>query len=366
MDFRNWLSDLAAKVQWWDLLIALGIAAVFLICRKIFVKYVFKFLIRKFQRYQSLAAWMQAFEKPLSYGFVILGVYFGLKYALPLKWELDLQLIHLLRSGIVILIGWGIYNVSAASSTLLEQISRRFGLDASSMLIPFLSKTLRFVIVLLIVTIVGSEWGFSINGVVAGMGLGSLAIALAAKETLGNMFGGIVIILEKPFAKGEWILTPSVEGIVEDITFRSTQVRTFADSVVTVPNSIVANQPITNWSRMGKRRVSFNLKVAMDSDRIKLERAIARLEDRLTTDDQIDPAMIMVRFNEFQEGSLGIFFYFFTKTTVWKEYLAIRQELNFAIMQILEEEGIRLAYPVQQLFVETSSEAEKLKEAGIF
>ncbi|MNZ60850.1 Low conductance mechanosensitive channel YnaI [compost metagenome] len=229
---------------------------------------------------------------------------------------------------------------------------KRFGLDETSMLIPFLSRTLRVIVVILIVTIVGSEWGFSINGVVAGMGLGSLAIALAAKDTLSNILGGIVLILEKPFSKGDWILTPTTEGFVEDITFRSSKIRTFADALVTVPNSTLANQPITNWSRMGRRRVTYTLNVALDTERHKLHNAVKRLEEYLQNNDQIDKRTIFVKFNEFNEHGLGIMIYFFTKSTVWGEYLAERESFNLYVMQIFEEEGIRLASPLQRVFVE--------------
>ncbi|WP_308634410.1 mechanosensitive ion channel family protein [Paenibacillus silvisoli] len=353
MNFVDRFTDWFHAVHWLHVAIAIAIAMLFLLFRKLCTKYVFTFLANRFHRRESLSSWTRAFEKPLSYGFALLGFYLAFAYALSTYWEHQLGIHLIFRSGIIILIGWGVYNVSASSSMLLEQLGKRFGLDESSMLIPFLSKLLRTVIVILILTIVGSEWGFSINGLVAGMGLGSLAIALAAKETLSNMFGGIVIIMEKPFSKGDWILTPSAEGIVEDITFRSTQIRTFANSVVTVPNSTIANQAITNWSKMGKRRISFTLKVALDSERDNLIEAIARMDTMLKSNDHVDPETILVRFDEFQEGSLGIFFYFFTKTTVWSEYLAIKQEINLEILRILEDEGVRLAYPVQRIFIES-------------
>ncbi|MBO7745744.1 mechanosensitive ion channel family protein [Paenibacillus sp. MWE-103] len=346
-------------------MIAIVVAILFIICRKFFTTYAVAIFRRRFSRSQGFSAWAKAFEKPIGYGFVLIGLYTALRIALPLQIENAIELNLLFRSSLIVLIGFGIYNVSATSSMLLEQLGKRFGLDHASMLIPFLSKTIRFVIILLVVTIVGSEWGFSINGVVAGMGLGSLAIALAAKETLSNVFGGIVIIAERPFAKGDWILTPSAEGVVEDITFRSTRIRTFADSLVTVPNSTLANHPITNWSKMGKRRVTFTLKVALETDRVRLATAIGQMERMLRENEHVDPGTIMVRFNEFQEGGLGIFFYYFTKTTVWSDYLTIRQELNLAIMGILEDEGIRMAYPAQRIFMESNVAESSYTDRGV-
>ncbi|MGG6309396.1 mechanosensitive ion channel family protein [Paenibacillus macerans] len=356
MNLKEGLEALFVKVDWADAGIAVGIMVMFALFNKVFVKLVFVLLNRKWVTSAKGELWKQVIERPFRWFFVLLGVYLGAKYLLPRSWEVAAGLDPLFRSCVITLIGWGMYILSAQSSVFLEGLSRRIRLDDSSMLIPFLSKLLRVVVVIVTIALVGSEWGFSVNGLVAGMGLGSLAVALAAKDTLGNIIGGIVIIMEKPFAKGDWILTPTAEGVVEDITFRSTKIRTFADAVITLPNAALADQPITNWSKMGKRRVSFTLGVALDSDRERLTAAIIRIEQMLRQNEQVDPETILVKFTDFNESSLGIFVYYFTRSTVWAEYLTARQEMNLAMMQVLEEEGVRLAYPAQRVFVEHDDE----------
>ncbi|MBH5320557.1 mechanosensitive ion channel family protein [Paenibacillus sp. GSMTC-2017] len=356
---ENWFVELDEALRLVPLGIAIGIFLLFLFIRKMFVRYMFSFLVKRLHRSSTAVKAIEAFQKPLQAILLMLGVYLAIVYYAQENWLILSALHRLFRSGIVIAVGVGFYNMSASSSTLLESVSKKFGVDEASMLIPFLSKAVRFVIIILVATVVISEWGFSINGVVAGMGLGSLAIALAAKDTLGNILGGIIIIIEKPFSKGDWILTPSVEGVVEDITFRSSQIRTFADAIVTVPNSTLADQPITNWSRMGKRRITFSLNVAIDTEANKLRTAIDRIEQYLTEDPSVDPGTIMVRFNEIKEGSLGIFLYYFSKTVAWKEHLTVRQDTTLAMMRILEEEGIKLAYPVQRVLLENNLTSEK-------
>jgi MscS family membrane protein len=345
------------QLDWTEIGVAFGIMALFALFSKGFVKLAFALLNRR----KSAAStsnrgdlWRQVLERPFRWLFILIGLELGLKYLLPRSWEVTIGLDPLFRSGVIALIGWGLYILSAQSSVMLEGLSRKIRLDDASMLIPFLSKVLRIVVVILTVALIGAEWGFSINGLVAGMGLGSLAVALAAKDTLGNIIGGIVIILEKPFAKGDWILTPTAEGVVEDITFRSTKIRTFADALITLPNAALADQPITNWSKMGKRRVNFTLAVALDSDREQLSAAVARIERLLREDEKIDPGTILVKFTDFNESSLGIFIYYFTRSTVWAEYLTARQEMNLAFMQVLEEEGIKLAYPAHRVFLEAA------------
>lgn len=355
----EWLfSGPSEGVKWRDILISFGILAGTLFLAKPLSRALFYLVERRFHPEESHIDWSKSFRKPVQFIFLLTGTYIAAYYLMHGHPALMYWINRSFRSLGIIAAGWGLYRVSASSSVLLEGMSRKIGLDESSMLIPFLSKVVRFVVILLIIIAVGTEWGFNINGLAAGLGLGSLAVALAAKETLGNILGGIVIIVEKPFSRGDWIMTPTVEGIVEDITFRSSRIRTFADSLVTVPNATLADQPITNWSRMGKRRVTFTLNAALESDRTGLENAVKRLEDMLRSDPDIDPQMIMVRFTEFRESSLGIFFYYFTRSTVWAEHLAVRQRINLAILRILEEEGVRLAYPTQRIFT-----AEEEKQA---
>ncbi|EES74053.1 mechanosensitive ion channel family protein [Paenibacillus sp. MB22_1] len=349
--------DFFTQLGWVNTGITIGIIALFALFNKGFVKLTFTLLNRRrTAAFGGREVWRQVLERPFRWLFILIGLEIGLKYLLPRNVEIAVGLDPLFRSGVIALIGWGMYILSAQSSVMLEGLSRKIRLDDASMLIPFLSKVLRIVVVIITVALIGAEWGFSINGLVAGMGLGSLAVALAAKDTLGNIFGGIVIILEKPFSKGDWILTPTAEGTVEDITFRSTKIRTFADAVITVPNAQLADQPITNWSKMGKRRVTFTLPVALDSDRERMMAAIHRIEQLLRDNEQIDPGTIFVKFTDFNESSLGIFIYYFTRSTVWGEYLSVRQEMNLAFMQVLEEEGIKLAYPAQRVFFESAPE----------
>lgn len=353
----DWFTTIPEQIRWLELLTSIGIAAASIVLRIAVTGWLMTFIVRKWVRSNYIAQWIASFRKPLGALIILSGFSIALHHYVPTNWEYNAVAQQITMSLAIIFIGWGLYNVSATSSSLFEDISRRFGLDESSMLIPFLSKLLRFLIVVLVIALVASDWGLNVNGVVAGMGIGSLAVALAAKDTLSNVIGGIVIITEKPFSKGDWIMTPSVEGFVEDITFRSSKIRTFADSIVTVPNATLATQPITNWSKMGKRRVNFSLGVALDSNPVSLERAVTRIEMELHMSDDVHQDLIMVRFNEFNAQSLGILVYFFTNTIVWAEHLRIRQEMNFMILQILEEEGIKLAYPLQRVFLEPAAAA---------
>jgi len=146
-----------------------------------------------------------------------------------------------------------------------------------------------------------------------------------------------------------------VEGTVEDITFRSTKIRTFAQALVTVPNSSLANEPITNWSRMGKRRITFHLGVTYSTTRDKLEKCVKSIRKMLEEHPGIHKETIFVNFERFNDSSLDIFMYFFTNTTNWGEYLNVREDVNFRIMEILEQEGVSVAFPSRSIYIEKAN-----------
>ncbi|MCP4726556.1 MAG: mechanosensitive ion channel family protein, partial [bacterium] len=181
-----------------------------------------------------------------------------------------------------------------------------------------------------------------------------LAFALAAKDTVANLFGSVTILLDRPFVVGDWIETPSIEGTVEDIRLRSTQIRTFANAQVTVPNSTLANSAITNWSRMKKRRIKYKLGVTYSSNSGQIEECVKKIKGMLETHPDVHQEVIFVYFTDFGGSALELFLYFFTMTTVWKEYLEVRQDINLKIMKIVEELGMSIAFPSQSVYIENT------------
>ncbi|RXI98182.1 mechanosensitive ion channel family protein [Anaerobacillus alkaliphilus] len=357
--FDDFLTRLDWLTNWEDVGIALGILLIFHVFRSIFTKYIYKLLLRLAKKTPTdvLSNLFIAFEGPLRLFFVGIGFYLALMY-LPLEAKTNEFIIQVYRSFLIFLVGYGLFNLSASSSLLFQKIGSKLDVQVDEILLPFLSKLTRIIIIALMISIIAGEWGYDVNGFIAGLGLGGLAFALAAKDAIANLFGGVIIITEKPFSIGDWIRTPSVEGTVEDITFRSTKVRTFAQAVVTVPNSTLANEPITNWTRMGKRRISFHLGVTYSTPKDKLEACTKKIDDMLKSHSEIDQEVIFVRFDEFNESSLDIFVYFFTKTTIWGEFLAVKEDVNFKIMEILEQEGVSVAFPSRSIFIEEETSKE--------
>lgn len=333
--------------------IAIGVLLLFIIFRKVFSKYIFSVILKLSRKAQNsfFSNVLIAFEKPFQLFFVVIGIYFAIDY-FPFYNRTDPLFIHLFRSSIVLLIAWGLYNLSDATSSLFVHVNKRFHIELDNIVVPFFSKALRFIIIAISLSIIAQEFNYDVNGFIAGLGLGGLAFALAAKDAIANLFGGLIIITEKPFTIGDWIDTPSVEGTVEDISFRSTKVRTFAQALVTVPNATLANEAIVNWSKMEKRRVSFNLRIAPTTSRQQAERAVRRIRQLLTESSDIHPETIFVSLDDFSENGFNILFYYFTVTVQWGDYLHIKEQMNFEIMDILREEQIDYAIPNYQVVVE--------------
>jgi len=340
-----------------DMGIAIGVFLLFLLFRKIFAKYVFALLIKlsKKARTSFFSQIFLAFEKPIQWLFIIIGVYVSVRYY-PLLGHTNPLFLKFIRSAVIVFISWGIYNLTSSTSVFFGKLNDKYNFEIDSIIIPFLSKALRVIIVVMSISVIAQEFDYDVNGFIAGLGIGGLAISLAAKDALANLVGGFVIITEKPFSTGDWIMTPSVEGTVEDINFRSTMVRTFADALVTVPNSILANESITNWSKMAKRQVSFHLSIAHDTSSDKLEKVVEQIAEFLKNHSDVHPDAIHVTFDHYEENGFNIFIYFFTKTTVWSEFLKVKEEVNFHIMDILENEGVSLGIPSRRLYVDQETE----------
>jgi len=345
---------------WVQLAVAAAIIVIALLIRGLVTHIIFNIVLRVTSKTKTGvdSAIVLAYEGPFRTLILITGLYFALVYlGLPVA-VMDF-ISTLFRSAIIILISAGIYNL--AGGPAVTEIGVR--LEVEKTVVGFVTKVFRFIIIALTMTIIAQEWNYDVSGFIAGLGLGGLAFALAAQDVAKNMFGGIIILLDKPFAVGDWVMSPSVEGTVEEMSFRSTKVRTFANALVTVPNAVMTNEAITNWTRMQKRRVSFHLGVTYTTPREKLQTCVERIQELLENNAEVHPDTIFVRFDQFNDSSLDIFIYYFTNTIVWGEFMAVKEEINFKIMEILEDEGVSVAFPSRSIYFENQLKKAE-REAG--
>ncbi len=293
---------------------------------------------------------LEAIKKPIDFLIVIIGLIIA-KDILSLDSSVDEVATSLLRSFFAFGIFWIIFNALTPLSVVVHKFTAKFGQDLSEDIASFITKTLKFLIIAIGFISILQEWGYNISGFLASLGLVGMAFALAAKDTAANLFGSLVIFTDKPFKIGDWIKTPAVEGTIESIGIRSTRVRTFAQALVTVPNATLANSAILNWSRMGKRRIKMDLGLTYDTTAVQIESIISDVKNMLKEHNDIHQETIHIYFTKFDESSLNIFCYFFTKSTSWGEFMRVQEDTNLKIMQIVENNGSSFAFPSRSLYI---------------
>jgi MscS family membrane protein len=340
-------------VSLFRVIIAIVIILVFIGIKELFKKVIIK-LLYKLTRKSSTELddeIVSVIKKPVCFLIIMAGIRIAvvvLKFPEGANDFAD----NVMRSIFLFVVFWILYRASNALGKFLQILAQKTQTRFDDILVPFLKSGLRVIVVVLGIITILQEWKFDVAGILAGLGLGGLAFALAAKDTAANLFGSITIMLDKPFAIGDWIKTPHVEGTVEDLGFRSTRVRTFAQGLVTVPNSIMSNDPITNWSRMGKRRISFRLGITYDTDDKKMRECVENMRKMLSEHPEVSQDNIFVYFERFGDSALEIFFYFFTKTTVWQKFLEVQEDINLKIMGILNKMDISVAFPSTSIYIE--------------
>ncbi len=302
---------------------------------------------------------LAAFEQPVNIVIITLGLYAALRLS-PLAWLQRAPIADsILRSVIVFCFFWGCYNISDTTKGLMSEFLTRFGIRAEASITNICSTIVRILIVLFAFAAIAKEWNYDISGFAASLGIGSLAIAFAAKDALANVFGSLVNILDKPFQIGDWIAANGIEGTVEEISFRSTCIRTFPQELVYVPNSLMSNTPITNFTRREKRRIDFIIGLTYGTSSAQIENFteslrsyLASLEELLYTDN------ISVHFIAYGDSSLNVRVICYARTGLQAEYLNTLQTINLALMRIMEECGVSCAFPSTSVYFETPLPAQ--------
>jgi MscS family membrane protein len=221
-------------------------------------------------------------------------------------------------------------------------------------LVPLISKAAKVTVFVLAALLILQNMGISISGLIAGLGVGGLAVALAAQKGLSDLFGSILLLIDRPFVQGDWVKSPdgSVEGVVERIGFRSTRIRTFEKTLITVPNSRLADFIVDNMNERPIRRVWITVGVTYDTTSHQMREAVAGIQQVLRTHPEVDQEFFLVNFTDFGASSLDIMVYYFTSTTVWNDYLRIREDVNLKIMDLLESRGLSVAFPTRTVRME--------------
>ena len=295
---------------------------------------------------------LEAVTKPMNFLFFILALYAS---ATVLDMQKHTNLfIHSLTTFTIF---WVMYNLIKVFE---KSIMRLFGKKLSYEIGLFLIKALRVFVISLGAVAVLQTLGINVSAFIASLGLGGLAFALAAKDTAANLFGGFAILTDNIFKIGDWVKIDGVEGIVEDIGMRTTKIRAFDKRLVVVPNATIANSAVDNFSRRDRRRIKMRIGLTYATNPKMMQKILIEIRTMLQNHPQIHKDPMFVYFDEFGASSLDLFFYLFTTTSNWEEYLKIREDINLKIIDIVQRNGSDFAFPSQSVYFENELALQKV------
>ncbi len=293
---------------------------------------------------------LNAFESPFRFAFIILGFYFSAKWICDGQFNMVLQ--NFFNSCMVFLIFWTIFRLVNEFNALISLFSSRLGKPLNKDIENFIVKTSKVLIVILGFLMILQTWGINIATFIASLGLGGLAFALAAKDTTANLFGSLVIFADRPFRIGDSIEVNGTSGSVEDIGIRSTRIRTYENTLVSIPNAVVAHASIENFTKRQKRRCKIYLGLTYDTSLDQMQNIIGQISLMIKNRDKVDEDSVIIYFEEFGDSALNILCQYHVKTTDYKEFLGIKQDINLSIMKIVEQNNCEFAFPSRTLYVQ--------------
>ena len=300
---------------------------------------------------------LESVQKPL--GLVVLISFLLLSYTnIQFGVSINLYLSKILSISLSIAIFWVIYNLIDVFAEYLTHVTGRTENSLDDQLVPLVRKTLRVFIVVLGVIVILQNNGYNVASLIAGLGIGGLAVALAAKDTLANFFGSITIFVDRPFRMGDWIKTSAAEGTIEEVGFRSTRIRTFYNSVVSVPNSILANSEIDNLGMREFRRLKTILNLTYDTSPEQMEAFVEGIKAIVKANSNFRQDYYEIHFHAFGAHSLDVLVYVFFSVPDWSTELQQRHNFLLEILRLAKALKVEFSFPTQTLHIDSHIQGE--------
>lgn len=300
---------------------------------------------------------LDSIEKPLVNFFTYTGLYFAL-IILPFNADINIFLNRVYRTFVIITITQGLLKIISAyaeelNNQYLNKEEKTERTQMSKTVFPLLAKLIKAIIIIIAVAAIAVEFNFEqLSSILAGLGIGGAALALASQDLIKNFFGGFVILADKSFSVGDWIKVDSFEGTVEELGLRSTKIRTIDKELVTVPNSRFADRELINFSARANRRVNFTVGAVYGTSSESLKAAISKIKEMLDQNPMVKNDSALVKLDKFGASSLDIVVQYLTTTTDYTEFMAIKNDINFKIIDIFNEEKISFAFPSMSVYIE--------------
>lgn len=301
---------------------------------------------------------VEIIQPPLRLLINLLGLWMVLT-VIELPYNVDSIVNRVMSSLIAIAIFWALYRSVDLLLALIRRLTQSTetarAILNSSQLSTALGQLVKAVVVIFAFVTVMEEWGYSVGGLLAGLGIGGLAVALAAQDALANLFGYFVILADEPFTIGEFVKIGELGGMVEGLSFRSTRIRASDQSLVIVPNSTIVNANLVNWSRLTKRRLEMTLGLSYETSPRQVLAVVQMIRDMLQKHELVQSDSVVVQFVDFANNSLSVLIICFMKTPAWNDFQATKQDINLKLMQILDHFEVDLAVPSTTIVMDAAA-----------
>jgi len=244
---------------------------------------------------------------------------------------------------------WAAYKLVDLVAAHFQALAGKTESKVDDVLVPMIRRALKIVVVAFGVLFVAQNLDIDITSLLAGLGIGGIAFALAAKDTVENLFGSFTVLIDRPFRIGDWIVIDDLEGTVEELGFRSTRIRTFYNSVITVPNATLVRTAVDNLGARRYRRLKSMISVQYDTPAERIEAFCEGIRELIRKHPYTRKDYYMVYFNEFADSSLNILLYTFFRTPDWTTELRERHRLLVDIVRLAHRLGVEFAFPTRTL-----------------
>ena len=278
------------------------------------------------------------------------AIYIGVLIVNP-KQEIMVICKRILDIAIICIIAKGLVDFVDPKEGIVRRLRNDDMPDGNKTVAGFTSKILKYIIYTGAGLLILAVFGINPSSLIAGLGVGSAVVALAAQDFVKSLISGFSIMADKPFLVGDWITVGVNEGTVIEISFRCTKIMTADNTIVTIQNSVFTTNNIINWSRMKQRRYLLNIKLPLETNADKVEKIINRIKFILNNNEDVDKETIQVHFNTIELDAINIIIYMYTDIVAYADYLAFREKVNQQILKVLESENVKMAYPGQNVYV---------------
>lgn len=348
-----WLHQKWLGIYLWQYLAVFAVILIGLVIRKTF-EFVLENYVRRLVRKTKLK-WddqiLDSVSKPISFIFLMVVYYYFYTDLL-----FNVRVNRILANGLEIAISagaiWLFYNLAGFAASYLTHLASKTESEYDDQLVPLIRMTLRFFVVFMGVVAILQNSGYDVTSLIAGLGIGGLAVALAARETLANFFGSVTIFLDRPFRAGDWIKVGDIEGTVVEIGFRSTRIRTFYTSLVSIPNSTLANTNIDNMGLRQYRRFRTFLDLKLETPAAGVEAFVEGIKGVIKANKNFRQDYYEVDLYEITDGRLRIIVYAFLNAQNYTVELQQRHNFLLEALRLAGRLGVELTYPTQKLHIE--------------